>query len=189
MLRRGCRGGHSAHVTHGVRGFGIVDVLIGLLLLTIGLLSTVGLHIRLTQNARTAQHRASASQLAQDLVERMRANLAGVAEGHYDVAYAASGSPAVDHAASMSCAIAERCSVAEITAYDFAQWHVSAARLLPAAGVSVHRNATEPPSFDIRVIWTPGDAASHGAEVLREACPASIGAGDNAHCLHLRGTP
>lgn len=173
---------------------GLIDVLIGLLLLTIGLLATAGLHARMSLHARTAQHRASASQLAHDLVERMRANPAGVGAGDYDAAYAASAAfidAAPSSGVASDCAVADQCSAVEIAARDLAQWHAAAARLLPAAGLGVQRNATVPASFDIHVIWTSGDLPSAASpdEGLREACPASVGAGDDAYCLHLRATP
>jgi type IV pilus assembly protein PilV len=60
-------------------GFTLIEVLIAMLVLAIGLLGLAGLQATSLRNTQSAYNRSLATQLAYDLVDRMRANVAGVA--------------------------------------------------------------------------------------------------------------
>src|SRR5947207_2731132 len=56
------------------RGFSMVDVLVALIVLSIGLLGVAGLQFMSKRSNFEAVQRTTASLLAQDIIERMRAN-------------------------------------------------------------------------------------------------------------------
>ena len=60
-------------------GFTLIEVLIAMLVLAVGLLGLAGLQATSLKNNQSAYNRSQATQLAYDMADRMRANVAGVA--------------------------------------------------------------------------------------------------------------
>lgn len=58
-------------------GFTLIEVLIAMLVLAVGLLGLAGLQATSLKNNQSAYNRSQATQLAYDLADRMRANVAG----------------------------------------------------------------------------------------------------------------
>ncbi|MCX7101946.1 MAG: type IV pilus modification protein PilV, partial [Methylobacter sp.] len=68
--------------THGMKqtaGFTLIEVLIAMLVLAVGLLGLAGLQATSLKSNQSAYNRSQATQLAYDLADRMRANVAGAA--------------------------------------------------------------------------------------------------------------
>jgi len=78
------------HVEHGhiqrQQGFTLLEVLIALLILSIGLLGLAALQTTSLRSNQMASMRTTATQLAYDMSDRMRANPAGVTAGEYVLA-------------------------------------------------------------------------------------------------------
>ena len=78
------------HVEHGhiqrQQGFTLLEVLIALLILSIGLLGLAALQTTSLRSNQMASMRTTATQLAYDMSDRMRANPVGVAAGEYVLA-------------------------------------------------------------------------------------------------------
>lgn len=64
-------------------GFALTEVLVAVVVLSIGILGIAGLQMESLQSNNDAMHRSEALWLAQELVERMRANTAGVESGAF----------------------------------------------------------------------------------------------------------
>jgi type IV pilus assembly protein PilV len=75
------------------RGFSLIEVLISIVILAVALLGTAGLMASSLKNTNTAYYRSQATVLADDVLDRMRANIPAARAGNYDVqegpAYAA----------------------------------------------------------------------------------------------------
>lgn len=65
----------AASSTNANRGFSLVEVLIAMLVLSMGLLGNAGLVAASLKNSNTAYYRSQASIQAADILDRMRANL------------------------------------------------------------------------------------------------------------------
>lgn len=65
-------------------GFSIIEVLISVLVISIGLLGMAGLQTTGIQQSHNSYLKTQASMLAYDMADRMRSNLEGVAAGHYN---------------------------------------------------------------------------------------------------------
>ncbi len=76
----------------GARGFTLAEVLVALLVLSIGLLGAAGLQLASLRSSQDAYLRSQASILALDMIERMRANRDAALAGEYDIAFDASPS-------------------------------------------------------------------------------------------------
>lgn len=95
------------------RGFSLIEVMISVLVLSVGLLGLAGLQVVSLKQNHNAYLRTQASHLAYDILERMRANRTAALAGNYDIDFeqAASGTGLVD--------------------VDLAQWKTRVAALLP----------------------------------------------------------
>lgn len=69
------------------RGFSLVEVLVALVLLSIGLLGLAGLQTRGVRDNHGAYLRTQATLCVKDLVDRMRANRPAALAGDYDIAF------------------------------------------------------------------------------------------------------
>jgi type IV pilus modification protein PilV len=73
----------SAQLRRRRAGLSLIEVMVAVLVLAIGLLGIAGLQAAALANNLAAYHYSQALNLAQALIERMRANRQGVLEGHY----------------------------------------------------------------------------------------------------------
>jgi type IV pilus assembly protein PilV len=67
-------------------GFSMVEVLVSVVILSIALLGTAGLMSSSLRNTNTAYYRSQATVLADDMFDRMRANLTAARAGEYAIA-------------------------------------------------------------------------------------------------------
>lgn len=74
----------KAPMAQNTRGFTMLEVLVAILVVTLGLLGLAGLQTVSLRNNTSSSQRTIATQLAYDMADRMRANAAGILEGDYD---------------------------------------------------------------------------------------------------------
>ncbi|TCJ85273.1 type IV pilus modification protein PilV [Cocleimonas flava] len=67
-----------------IKGFSMIEVLVSLIVIGVGMLGLSGLQIASMKGTNNAHSRTTASYLAFELAERMRANQLGVDGGFYD---------------------------------------------------------------------------------------------------------
>ncbi len=70
---------------HSQAGTTLIEILITVILVSIGLLGLAGLQLSSVQNTNSAAERFEASTLARDILERMRANRQQALNGEYDL--------------------------------------------------------------------------------------------------------
>ena len=121
-------------------GLSLVEVLVAVVLLSVGLLGLAGLQASGMRVGRSSIHRSEAAQLAQDMIERMRANVANA--GAYNLALGEAAPP---------------CS--SVAACDLNDWQLRL-RTLPAGSGAV---AVDGRRATVTVQWDD----SRGAGVLR----------------------
>lgn len=102
-------------------GFTLLEVLVAMLVLSIGLLGLAGLMASSMRNNQSAYHSTQATWLAYDILDRMRANNAVALAGGYSAA-SALGSPAACSTTAPSVSIA---------AQDIGSWKNMIACALP----------------------------------------------------------
>ena len=131
-----------------LQGFSLVEVLIALIIMSVGMLGIAGLYVQSMQAGRTSMLRHHAVTLAGDVADRIRANpTAGAAYT------AATGT-------NNNCvAQGTNCNVAQMAANDIFIWQAQAASFLPvfanqAQQVQIAYDATtNPPTYTIVVQW------------------------------------
>ena len=103
-------------------GFTLIEVMISVLILSIGLLGLAGLQAAALQTNQSAFTRSQATAFAYDLADRMRANIPGVAAGNYNPANAS---------LTNTCTTTGGCSAQEMAEHDLAEWNALIATYLP----------------------------------------------------------
>ena len=138
-----------------VQGFTLVEVLIALIIMSIGMLGIAGLYVHSMQAGRTSLFRHHAVTLAGDIADRIRANPRAV--GAY--ALAGANSNCVDGGID--------CTPAQMAAHDIFLWAQQAADTLPTGTVVVvFNNAPVPPTYQITVQWNePGQVMNYSITI------------------------
>ncbi len=117
-------------------GFTIIEVLVSLLILSVGLLGLAALQVVGLQNTQGGAHRSQAVNLAYDITDRMRTNPAAVTAGNYNLAAPVTtgmGAPNPGPIVLVDCfGAAANCSAAQMAAHDLGQWQTQLGAYLNA---------------------------------------------------------
>ena len=105
-----------------MRGIGMIEVLVTLLVVSVGFLSMAGLQTVAKRSNFDAVQRTTAVILAQDVLEKMRANPLSLEE--YLTASTGLGGATLTEP-THGCNSAERCNTAQLAAYDQWLWEQS----------------------------------------------------------------
>lgn len=150
-----------AHITKS-GGFSMLEVLITVLVLSLGLLGMAGLITTGMKSNTTAHFRSIAIHQTHDIADRMRANLAGVRSGFYN-------DLTIDIPSSNDC-MATACDAAQMAAYDHAQWNTANTNLLPNGRGTVTGDLIN--GYVITIMWTEKDRGGgcQGGASLETQC-------------------
>jgi type IV pilus assembly protein PilV len=127
------------------RGFTLLEVLVAMVVLSIGLLGLSGLQTSSLRNNHSAFLRSQATLVSNDIIDRMRANRDSAINGDYDIAYAATPT-------SSTCT--SGCSASDVADVDLGEWRSYVERL-PAGEGEIAYDATDG-AIEVKVRW--GDA-------------------------------
>lgn len=129
------------------KGFTLLEVLIAVLVLSLGLLGIAGMQMISLKNTNSAYQRAQATQSAYDIIDRMRANRdeAEKSSSGYAVAYGGT------YAASTACETGA-CIPSAMATYDIANWKVALTTTLPSGDGSVSIN-TASKMVTVNILW------------------------------------
>ncbi len=120
-------------------GFTLLEILVAMLVMSIGLLGLAGLMTSSMRNNLSASHRTQATWMAYDIIDRMRANRASAVAGGY--------ATAMGTAANCTTAVPS----GTIPAQDVAAWKNQLACALPAGNGSIAVNtATQVATIQIQ---------------------------------------
>ncbi|HET6633125.1 MAG TPA: type IV pilus modification protein PilV [Rhodanobacteraceae bacterium] len=110
--------------TRNRTGFGLIEVLVAVLVFSLGLIGLAGLMVMSTQANHGAFIRTQATFLAQNMADRMRANPVGLWADAYDDTYPVTGT-------ALACSEASPCTPAQVAVRDKQQWSTMLKQLLP----------------------------------------------------------
>lgn len=128
------------------RGFSLVEVLIALVVLSIGLLGLAALQSVSLRVGHDSYQRTQATMLAYDIVDRMRANPAGFAAGKYNAV-------TVSTSGGNDC-VSTTCTTDQLADYDIKTWHsVLAAKLAQGQGTIEISGTTR----TVTILWSEND--------------------------------
>ena len=124
------------------RGFTLLEVLVAMVVLSVGLLGLSGLQTTSLRNNHSAFLRSQATLVTHDIIDRMRANRASAAAGNYDIAYAATPT-------TVSCSAS--CTALQVAEMDLIDWRAYVERLPGGEGEIEVSGAG---LAEVRVRWT-----------------------------------
>jgi type IV pilus assembly protein PilV len=102
-------------IMNSARGFSLVEVLVSIVILSIALLGTAGLTAASLKSTNSSYYRSQATVLADDILDRMRANVMVARGGTYNI----TGDPPVFTAASGTAF------------FDVSEWSDTVAQTMP----------------------------------------------------------
>lgn len=127
-----CRNGKSGIARSGASsnrlvpgGFTLLEVLVALIVLSVGLLGLSGLQTTSLRNNHSAFLRSQATLVTHDIIDRMRANRTAATAGNYDIAYGGTAS-------SVSCT--GSCTPLDVAQMDVGTWRDYVERLPAGEG-------------------------------------------------------
>jgi type IV pilus assembly protein PilV len=128
------------------RGFSIIEVMLGLVVLSVGLLGAAAMLLDSLRNNAGALQSLGATHLVRDMADRVRANPSG--REHYDTRHAAAGSG--------NCVEPAGCNAAQLAAADRASFAAAAAALFLHDGftASVEYEPATGPAAPMRHVIT-----------------------------------
>jgi len=103
-------------------GFTLIEVLVSVIVLSVGLVGVAGLQAVALKNNQSAFMRSQASALAYDLADRMRSNVLTADSNLYDPATAATVT---------ACKTTAGCTPQQLAQNDLAEWNAAIATYLP----------------------------------------------------------
>lgn len=163
---------------NGQSGGGLVEVLVALVLMTVGLLGLMSAHSAALYWTVQSRQQSTAWWLAQDLGERVRANRGRNATAQeVGLAYVLQQEVAAQTRlpawpAQVCQSVASACTVAEMAAADLAQWRAGVRQQLPQGSVWVSYSA-EALALSITVAWQ----TASDRDALPGNCPPGLRAG------------
>lgn len=143
------------------RGVSLIEVLVSVLVISMGLLSMAGLLGTAARYSKTSESKAIATLLIADIVDRMEANRGGMASYEYKPDALATSAP--DAAA--ECETPTKCTNAELAAIDLAEWQATLFNTLTGGTGYVTVSDADNRLLDVWVLWSDPSAVS-GVEYM-----------------------
>lgn len=122
-----------------IAGFTLIEILIAMLILSVGLLGLAGFQATSLRNNTSAYNRSQATQLAYDLSDRVRANVAGA------TTYTSGSASAV-----ANCATTTGCTPAQMAQNDLFEWNQAVDNIFP---INLNTITVSGSTFTISIRW------------------------------------
>jgi type IV pilus assembly protein PilV len=156
---------------HG--GFGLIEAMVALVVLSVGMLGIAGLYVESLRTSKTALTRTAAVSLVNDMAERVRANRS--ARGAYALAVGTVPAAA-------GCVVTNNCTPAVLAQDDVARWVQTVRASLPrridnsSASTEILYTAgastAVPDQYRIEVRWgEPGQTSDYTYNVIVQVIP------------------
>ncbi len=135
-------------------GFAMMELLMTILVLAVGALGLAGLQLSAMKYNKTASSRSQATFLADELSDRMRANMAGVQAGSYTLnnGYTAA-IPALAGLTAPGCGTSSDCNSAQMATLDLIAWNAGLKTKLPSGTGAVIPVTGATYTYNIVVMW------------------------------------
>lgn len=132
----------------------MVEVLVALVILSVGLLGTATLYVTTMQSKASALSRMQAVNLTADLADRIRANR--TARDAYEIASNATAAAPAENCVQTADEDASECTPAQLAATDLFLW---SAQVTTTLGSTATRSVdvdetTSPTTYTIQIDWT-----------------------------------
>jgi type IV pilus assembly protein PilV len=130
-------------------GFTLIEILIAMVILSVGLLGLAGMQTTVLKNNQSAYHRSLATQLAYDIADRIRANLDDankLAASTYTTMHLEDAGDQSD-----CLSVSSTCTTADMAENDLYEWNQALAALPSGQGSVTVVAATR--TFTVTITW------------------------------------
>lgn len=168
-------------------GVSLIEVLIAIVIASIGLLALAGVNASSIRYAKMSQYRGTATMLANDIAERMRANSLGFAS--YGLSSDFATQATLPTAPSELCNVfaVTPCTAAQVAAVDLQSWQVRLRNQLPEGSAYINiLNAQV--AADLWIVWRDPAVATDDLDRSTGECPTalSVGSDYSVRCSYFR---
>lgn len=193
---------HSFKAPRHHRGSSLIEVLISVLLISLGIMAVAGMQAYSLAAQRNANNRAIASAMSNELAELIRLNPAGLNAGNYNVAFMSTQAPgppvlATCVGATTNAAEYPFCNPGGVTGagaalafFDITSFQQRVRAGLPIGGVEVVANIVAAParsSADIWISWQEPAVLIGALELNADNCTAASRAlATQPRCFYMR---
>ena len=174
-------------------GTSLIEVLVAMLLLSVGMLSLAAMVSYAVQMPKLAGYRAAAVNLAAEEIARMRANPSGFSDGAYDKPSSYDNSRTVLRVAKSDQCAYPLCDSSSLSTMDIAVATVAVRAQLPAGGFLMTRDdntgTRSPSDGNLWILWQEPDTYASINAVTSDNCPDGITNTDGTtklRCLYVR---
>ena len=167
------------------QGFTLIEVLVAVLVFSFGLIGIAGMMTVSVRNNHNGYLRSQANFLAENMMDRMRANPTALWNGTYDGVAADNGSV---------CTLAAPCDYDDLATYDMESWARSISQFLPNGQGSINCDANSALSGFISAasppsIWFPAPPYDGVCTVTVQWSEADQESSASVQTLTLVGQP
>ena len=178
-----------------VLGFSLVEVLVAMFVVSMGILALAGLLQASTRYSKMSELRSTATLLANDIGDRIRAKPVGAQLGAAGYDQADKEFPTPLPAAHPACTSETPCLPNDLAKADMAAWTARVRATLPKGSTWVQFHAGAAPAsawLDVWVGWADPLTLAPGTSTDRSGteCPASWKAAEpSVRCVYLQVAP
>ena len=167
-----------------VQGFSLIEVLIALVILSVGLLGIAAM-VSVSMKSKNGSYlRTQALALSGAILDRMRANHATAVTNGYD----GSTAPTSPTSCNGTVAGGVNCTAAQIAAMDLYEWHTELLNLLGSdATYSITTTGVSQEYNKVTVIISWNDSPTNGTLNGNSGCSAAVGAATVAATVTAQG--
>jgi len=199
-----------APASRAARGVTLLEVLVAILVLSIGLLGVAGMQAASLRYAQGGWVRAGLASGVSSLAERVRANPAAAADAYrladeYATQRSDIDSGKVQAVVTANNCLASTCTPAQLAAFDLATWRLALDTAMPGSGGFVQGDAVA--GYQATILWKDkayaddtdptalkraADKDCSGSETglaQRSCCPAAAKAPDGVRCTNFTVIP
>lgn len=179
-------------------GFSLIEVLVSLIVISLGILGASGLLLKAMSNSKTSESRTVAAMQASSLANSMYANRLFWADTSKSISFQTDGETIVSQTnitadSTTNCNTSSAvCNAKQMAEYDVGQWKLSLNRALPGATskVACQPSASNlPQNCLIDISWVEGFVNSSTASVNESTAIAETSATDGTRHFFLHVNP
>lgn len=145
----------KANINHG---FTLIEVMVALLILSIGLLGLAMLQATNLQFNTDAYTRTQATLFAYDIIDRMRANPTGTTNGYYKILNNTDYANNISSCTASTCGCSSSCDAQALAKYDLWRWYAMQELYIP--GAKKNRSTIDISNSNlvtVTIFWTEKD--------------------------------
>jgi type IV pilus assembly protein PilV len=155
----------SKHVSERSKGFSLVEVMVALIVCSVGLLGLAKMESLALVSTNVANSRALAALQASSLAAAMHANRGYWATGQAPATTIVDATAANNFSTATNCLAAGSCSPSQMRAYDLKEWGAALAPLLPGYVGTINCSVGGlPVTCTIQIQWVENAVAANAQQ-------------------------